>query len=107
MRIDQAEFKLTSEKNQPLQRYAIALPVRADYRSLRHFVDEALHEQAGLAMDELSLRRADPRAIALDARISLMLFVRKPAPADAAPVIPATIPPSPAGVLRDRPVALQ
>lgn len=107
LRIDQAEFKLTSESGQPLQRYAIALPARGDYRSLRRFVEEALREQPGLAMEELSLRRAEPRAAALDAQIGLVLFVRKPAAPVAPSVIPAVLPPASVGSLRDRPLAMR
>lgn len=77
LRIDQAEFKLTSEAGQPVQRYAMALPVRGEYLAVRRFVLEAMREQAGLALEELSLRRADPRAQTLEAQLRFVLFVRK------------------------------
>lgn len=107
MRIDQAEFKLASEAGQPLQRYAMALPVRGEYRAVRRFVLEALHEQPGLALEELSLRRADPRTAALEAQIRFVLFVRKP---DRDVASKGNRPPestAPQAAVADRPVAMR
>lgn len=78
LRLEQAEFKFVNESSEPVQRYSIALPVKADYRSLRGFIRDALRELPGMAMEELNLRRTDPKSTLLDAQVRFVLFVRKP-----------------------------
>jgi len=77
VQLDQAEFKLSSDAREPLARYAIVLPVKADYRALRRFTRDAMRELPGLAVEEVNLRRSDPKAPALDAQLRLVLFVTK------------------------------
>jgi len=77
--LEQAEFKFVNEASEPLQRYSILLPVKTDYRSLRHFLRDALREQPGMAMEDLNLRRSDPKSPLLEAQMRFVLFVRKPA----------------------------
>jgi hypothetical protein len=76
--LDQAEFKLASELAEPLARYSIQLPIKADYRALRRFSRDALRELPGLALDEVSLRRSDPKSPLLDAQLRFVLFLAKP-----------------------------
>jgi hypothetical protein len=78
--LDQAEFKLASEPAEPLARYSIQLPIKADYRALRRFSHDALREMPGLALDEVSLRRSDPKSPLLDAQLRFVLFLAKPTP---------------------------
>lgn len=72
---DQAEFKFSNEAGAPLSRYSIVLPVKADYGALRRFTRDALRELPGLAIEEVSLRRGDPKAPVLDAQLRFVLFV--------------------------------
>lgn len=76
-RLEQAEFKLTSQPTEPLARYTIVLPVKADYRALRRFSRDALRELPALALDEVSLRRSDPASPQLDAQLRFVLFLAK------------------------------
>lgn len=76
--LDQAEFKLASDPAEPLARYAIVLPVKADYRALRRFTHDALQQMPGLALDEVSLRRSDPKSPLLEAQLRFVLFLTKP-----------------------------
>ncbi|MES2099751.1 MAG: hypothetical protein V4569_08035 [Pseudomonadota bacterium] len=78
VRLDQAEFRFASEAGEPLSRYSIVLPVKADYRALRRFTRAALLELPGLAIEEVNLRRNDPKAALLDAQLRFVLFVTKP-----------------------------
>lgn len=73
----QAEFKLTDGSQDELQRYSILLPVTADYASLRAFVIDALGDQQGLALEEMSIRRGDSKSLQVDARLNFVLFVRR------------------------------
>jgi Type II secretion system (T2SS), protein M subtype b len=77
VQLDQAEFRFASEAGEPLLRYTIVLPVKAEYRALRRFVREALHELPGLAIEEVNLRRNDPKSNALEAQLRFVLFVNK------------------------------
>lgn len=79
LQLDQAEFKLSSDARDPLSRYAIVLPVKADYRALRRFTQEALRELPGLALEEVSLRRGDSRAAQIEAQLRFVLFVNRSA----------------------------
>ena len=78
VRLDQAEFKFAREPTELLARYAIILPVKGDYRALRRFIRDALRELPGLAVEEVNLRRNDPRAPQLDAQLRFVLFVTQP-----------------------------
>ncbi len=99
-KLEQAEFKLTSEPAEPLARYSILLPIKADYRALRRFSRDALRELPALALDEVSLRRSDPASPQLDAQLRFVLFLAKPpalpaheamAGAEAAPAAPMAL----------------
>jgi len=85
--LDQAEFKLASEPAEPLARYSILLPIKADYRALRRFSHDALREMPGLALDEVSLRRSDPKSPLLDAQLRFVLFLTKPPTASASAAV--------------------
>ncbi len=76
--LDLAEFKLASEPAEPLARYSILLPIKADYRALRRFTHDVLQEMPGLALDEVNLRRSDPKSPLLDAQLRFVLFLTKP-----------------------------
>lgn len=82
--LEQAEFKLANEATEPLMRYTIGLPVKAEYRALRRFSRDALRELPGLALDEVSLRRGDPKSPQLEAQLRFVLFLAKPTAASAA-----------------------
>lgn len=76
--LDEAEFKFASDAAEPLARYSITLPIKADYRALRRTTRDALRELPGLAMEEVNLRRSDPGSPLLDAQLRFVLFVTKP-----------------------------
>ncbi len=77
LQLRQADFKLTDTAQEALARYAIVLPLNAEYAPLRAFVSEALRDDPALALEEMSLRRADARSTRLDARLRFVLFVRR------------------------------
>ena len=83
--MDQAEFKFVSEATEPLARYSIILPIRADYRSLRRFTRDVLRDLPAMALEEVNLSRGDPQARTLEARLRFVLFVSKPTTASPAP----------------------
>lgn len=88
--LDQAEFKFVSDAAEPLARYVITLPIKADYRALRRTTRDALRELPGLAMEEVNLRRSDPGSPLLDAQLRFVLFVTKPK--TSFPALPGSLP---------------
>ena len=85
--LDQAEFKFASEPAEPLARYSILLPIKADYRAMRRFSRDALREIPALALDEVSLRRSDPTSPLLDAQLRFVLFLTKPSTSSASAAV--------------------
>jgi len=77
VQLDKAEFKWASDAREPLSRYTIVLPLTCDYRALRRFTRDAVRELPGLAMEEVSLRRADAKSPLLDVQLRFVLFVSK------------------------------
>ena len=75
--IERAEFKYVSEASEPLARYTVVLPVKADYRALRRFSRDLLRELPGVALEEVNLRRSDAKAPVLEAQLRLVLFLSK------------------------------
>jgi len=75
--LDQAEFRFVNEPNEPLSRYVIILPLKANYASLRSFSRDAMREMPGLAVEEVNVRRADAKSPLLEAQLRLVLFVTK------------------------------
>lgn len=73
----QAEFRLSDASGDEFQRYAILLPVKADYPSLRAFVADALGALPSLALEEMSIKRGDAKSLQLEARLSFVLFVHR------------------------------
>jgi hypothetical protein len=76
VQLEQAEFRLVSEPTEPLSRYVIVLPVKADYRALRLFCRDALRELPALSLEEVNVRRADAKVPLLEAQLRLVLFIR-------------------------------
>ena len=79
--IDQAEFKFASEPTEPLARYSIILPLKAGYPELRRFTRDALRDLPALALEDVNLRRGDPKSPVLEAQLRFVLFVSKPSTA--------------------------
>lgn len=77
LQLRQADFKLTESGQDAAARYAIVLPLSAEYAPLRAFIADALRDNPALALEEMSVRRADAKSTQLDARLRFVLFVRR------------------------------
>jgi len=77
LRLDQAEFRFTGNAAEPVMRYTMELPIKGEYRALRRFTHAAMLELPGLAIEEVSLRRGDPKSPTLDARLRFVLFLSR------------------------------
>lgn len=83
--IDQAEFKFATEPTELLARYSIILPLKAGYPELRRFTRDALRDLPALALEDVNLRRSDPKSPMLEAQLRFVLFVSAPSTAVPAP----------------------
>jgi hypothetical protein len=77
LQLRQADFKYTESGPDAAARYAIVLPLSAEFAPLRGFIADALRDNPALALEEMSVRRADARSTQLDARLRFVLFVHQ------------------------------
>lgn len=75
--LEQGEFRWSSDTSEPLARYTAVLPVKGSYRAVRRFSQDAVQATPGLAIEEIQLRRGDPRSRTVDAQLKLVLFVAR------------------------------
>lgn len=78
VRLATGEYRMVREGSDPFQRYQITLPASASYPHLRAWVAQMMNEIPNLALDELSLRRADVGAENIEARMRFTLFMKAP-----------------------------
>lgn len=74
--LERGEFKLDAATDDTLERYAMVLPLKAEYRAVRRFVRDLLREQPALALEEVGLRRDDAGSAVVEARLRFVLFVK-------------------------------
>lgn len=72
--LPRGDYALTRQPDTQLTAFAVSLPVRASYASVRAFVAAALNELAHASLTELRLERAAGEAV--EARVQLTLFYR-------------------------------
>lgn len=54
----------------------VTLPIRGTYPQIRSFVDAILERLPALSLDEISFRRDNVKALAVDARLRLTLYLK-------------------------------
>lgn len=73
--LETGEYRLGRERGSRLLRYQIVFPVKGGYQRIRRFVARALNEAPGVALDDLTLRRENAQASAVEARVQFTLFL--------------------------------
>ncbi|HKU71627.1 MAG TPA: hypothetical protein VJQ51_12370 [Burkholderiales bacterium] len=73
--LDQAEYRLTRERDGKLSRYQITLPVRASYPQLRGFVEDVLAQIPSAALEGIGFKRDSISAEAVDAQIRFVIYL--------------------------------
>ncbi|MBI5919226.1 MAG: hypothetical protein HY849_07635 [Nitrosomonadales bacterium] len=73
--LDLGEYKLGAVSGS-LQTYEINFPVKTDYAQLRGFLSQALSDNPGLSLDEISFRRQKVSDAQLDARVRMTIYLR-------------------------------
>jgi hypothetical protein len=74
--LDQAEYRLTRERDGKLSRYQITLPVRATYPQLRGFVEDVLAQIPSAALEGVGFKRDAISAETVDAQIRFVVYLR-------------------------------
>jgi hypothetical protein len=69
-----ADYQMSEVANLKLSQYSIVLPLRGSYAQIRGFVDEAMQELGGLAVEQINFRRKQPLDLLVDAELRLSLF---------------------------------
>jgi hypothetical protein len=76
--LSNGEYRVARQGSGPLIRYQITVPLHADYPHVRAWLVQVLNQLPNVALDEVSLKRDDAAATALDAKLRLTLFMRAP-----------------------------
>lgn len=77
--LEQGEYRTLPDASGKLIRYQIVLPVNGSYPQVRRFLDQALRQMPGLALDAVSFQRVEGEAGLLRAELRFTAFLREPA----------------------------
>jgi hypothetical protein len=73
--LEKGEYRLTQEREFPVGRYQITLPVRGSYPQVRGFVNDVLDAVPAAALEDLAMKREAAGDPELEARVRFTLFV--------------------------------
>lgn len=76
LQLERGEYRPVAEGPSGLLAYQITLPVRGAYRQVRRFLNQAMEEMPGLALDSIAFQRENAGSV-LEARLHFTLFLRK------------------------------
>ena len=79
LRTDKADYRSSRLPGSPLEQVSLDLPLKGSYPSLRAWLGDLQAEMPELAIDSLSLRRARIGDSELEARVRIVIYLRRPA----------------------------
>lgn len=74
--LDQAEYHLIPAQDTQLSTYQIAVPVRSDYKTLRKFIAQALHDIPALSLDSVTFTQQTTGDYYLEAQLRFSLYLQ-------------------------------
>lgn len=74
------DYRLQPARDGMFDRYVLNLPVKGEYRKIRHYVQAVRQAFPDLAVDDIGLRRENIGSLEVEAQLRLVLFSRRPAP---------------------------
>ena len=77
--LDQAEYKLSYDKNGNYYTYSIKLPVKGSYIAVRNFCEHLLLSLPYASLDDVSFKRREIGETTLDAKLHFTLYLNGPA----------------------------
>jgi hypothetical protein len=75
----QADYSVQADRDAPLARYTMTIPIRGDALKVQSFVLLALQDMPTLALESIALKRERIEATEVEATIAFVLLVRQPA----------------------------
>ncbi|MBS1130185.1 MAG: hypothetical protein H6R16_1187 [Proteobacteria bacterium] len=76
LQLSAGEYRLLAGKDKLFDRYVLNLPVQGSYRDLRAYLTTIRSEFPALAIEDVTLRRENIGASAIDAQLRLVIFFR-------------------------------
>lgn len=73
--LEKGEYRLAEEREFPVGRYQITLPLRGTYPQVRGFVNDVLDAVPAAALEDLAMEREAAGDPSLEARVRFTLFV--------------------------------
>jgi len=74
--LERGEYRPLPDAAARLVRYQIALPVRGSYAQVRHFLDSAMRDMPGLALDGVGFQRDKDTSGRLEVQLQFTAFLR-------------------------------
>ncbi len=75
LELKRAEYRLSHQPGQKLDRYRMVLPIQGDYTTLRAFISAVLRELPTLSLDQVQLQRQNIADGRLDAQITFTFYL--------------------------------
>lgn len=85
LKLNQADYRNTLDRNSGVTAYQIDLPVTGPYPDIRLFCEQVLRAIPFASLDQISFKRQTVNAGSLDARVVLTVYLTQPAPAGELP----------------------
>lgn len=77
--LERTDYRLSDERNSPLRRVGLNLPVRGNFSKVYAWLGELSSDLPGLGFEALSVRRSDPRTGFIEGELRMVLFFRREA----------------------------
>jgi len=75
LQLEKGEYRLSQDRDFPLARYQVTLPVRGTYPQVRGFVNDVLDAVPAVALEDLELKREQASDPQLEARVRFTVFL--------------------------------
>lgn len=74
--VESVQFRAEIDRPTGLLRHEINLPLKGNYAAVRAWVEHALQDQPALALEAIELKREQPQADPVEARVKASLWLR-------------------------------
>jgi hypothetical protein len=72
--VDAVQFSTESSRLPGVVRHRVQVPIKGTYEALRTWISTTLHEQSGVSLDALEIKRKDALTTELEAQLTLSLW---------------------------------
>jgi hypothetical protein len=75
--VERTEYRPLDDAGQPLQRVLVSLPVQGSFAGLVAWLGDMLAAMPEVALESISVRRADPTLLVVDGEVRLHVYLRR------------------------------